>query len=100
MGLRQTDVTAGRDGGAGEREVVLSCALALRANQEQSLMSRTNEAEGEFQQVWGGWGVPVVFMVALGVFCGLSPKAVMGAVAGMVPAPGSVLGVPGFRGRA
>lgn len=42
-------------------------------------MSRTNEAEGEFQQVWGGWEVAVLFTVSLGVFCGLSPKAVMGS---------------------
>lgn len=63
-------------------------------------MSGTNEAEGEFQQVWGGWGVSVLVGVSLGVFCGVSPKAAMGSRRGMVPAPGSVLGVPGFRSGA
>lgn len=47
-------------------------------------MSRTNEVEGEFQQVWG---VPVLFAGSLGVFCSLSPQAVVAAVAGTVPVP-------------
>lgn len=45
-------------------------------------MSRTNEAEGEFQQVWGGWGVPLLFTVSLGVFCRLFPKVAMGSCHG------------------
>lgn len=57
---------------------MLSCAPALPACQEQSLVSRTNEAEGAFQQVWQGRRVSVPFSISLRVVWGLSPKAVMG----------------------
>lgn len=41
-----------------KRTVLLSCALATRVNQEQSLMRGNNWMEGEFQQVGEAWGLP------------------------------------------
>lgn len=55
-------------------------------------MSRTNEAGGEFQQVWS---VPAMFTVSLSPNLWSVPKSVTGPIAGMAPTPSSMLGVLG-----
>lgn len=55
-------------------------------------MSRTNEAGGEFQQVWG---VPVMFLVSPVGSLWSVPRSVMVHIAEIVPTASSMLGVLG-----